>query len=192
MKTPMQTTIKDMLKERGWLFGRPDSWVKVENELITSEAFSHLSATAIRVYFRFIQKRPYKKVKDGKKKPRIIHYNEPIVFTYAEAACFGIPRSSFARALRELVKLGFIEVIHQGGTVGNGKDWSSYRLIDDWRLYGASNFIPREKKKAVSYSKSLRKFNEAKRKKKDEGKSFASAGNGTRTSAGNSTVEAKS
>jgi len=160
-------SIKNRLKERGW-YDKTNPWAKVEREFICSEALLMLSATAIRVYLRMMIKKPHRKLENGKKrgkKAEYIYDNGPIIFTYAESECFGIPRSSFARAIRELIEKGFIKILHQGGTVGNGRDWTTYELIDDWKLYGTPAFVSRTKKSIPTYSHSLRKHNENKRKK---------------------------
>ncbi len=133
-----QITIKEKLRKHGWAI---KEWAAVSGDLLYSEAFSELSATSMRVLLRFLQKRKYRK--EGKRtNKRVIYENNPIIFTYTEAECFGISRISFARAIRELIEKGFIQIEHQGGTVGNGKDWSTYRLIDDWKDYGTDKFIP--------------------------------------------------
>ena len=161
-----QMTIKSRLREKGW-YDRTSKFANITREFICSEALLMLSATAIRVYLRMLIKRPSRELKDGvrRKKPKYVYENGPIVFTYNEAECFGIPRTSFARAIRELIEKGFIKIIHPGGTVriekgGRSKDWTTYELIDDWQLWGTPDFIPRTKKSVISYSKSIKKYND--------------------------------
>ena len=93
------------------------------------------------------------------------YYNKNLTFTYSEAAAFGISPKSFARAIQDLVRKGFLKVDHQGGSF-KGYDTSSYSLIEDWRDYGNDCFKPREKKPAVQYSESLKEFNRSRRKQK--------------------------
>ena len=90
---------------------------------------------------------------------KVIYYNSDLIFTYAEAESFGISEASFRRALIELVEKGFLEVQYQGGSLGNGKDWSTYRLIDDWKLYGTPSFRPRTKTPAIQISKGFNNYN---------------------------------
>jgi len=130
----------------------------LDAELIYSDAFADLTKSSIRVLIRFLQKREFHNEGKGKNK-RIIYHNDPIVFTYHEAKCYGISRSSFHKAIGELFEKGFIEIVHQGGSIGNGKDWSRYKLIEDWKKYGTPEFKKRTKTKSVQYSDALKIYN---------------------------------
>jgi predicted transcriptional regulator len=167
-------TIKEKLKKHRWAIRE---WAAVSGDILYSEAFSVLSATSIRVLLRFIQKRKYHK--EGKRKKKVVYENNPIIFTYNEAECFSISRSSFARAIRELIEKGFIEIEHQGGTVGNGNDCSTYRLIDDWKDYGTDKFIPRVKHLVPPYNDSIKRFNEKRKKDRLAKMKFSSVRNDT-------------
>jgi predicted transcriptional regulator len=45
----------------------------------------------------------------------------------------GLSRASIARAIKDLMAKGFIQLIYQGGTYKQDK--SVYGLTDDWRLW---------------------------------------------------------
>jgi len=117
--------------------------IVIEADMFYSDAYQGLKPSSIKVLQRFLQKRTW----DNKDKK---YNNDILVFTYSEAEALGISRSQFQRSLRELFETGFIEIYHQGGQFGQGKDFSRYRLIDTWRLYGTSNFPSLKKKKGVN------------------------------------------
>lgn len=67
-------------------------------------------------------------------------------FTYSEAhTVHGIPRKSFSRGVKELHKLGFIDIEEFGG-VRAGDAWSAtrFRQSERWRNYGSSLFIEKK------------------------------------------------
>lgn len=174
----MKPTIRERLKAHGWT---TRGWAAIEHDLIYSEALATLSATAMRVLIRLLHKREYHQEGKGKKR-HIIYHKTPLAFTYQEASCLGIPRATFSRAIKDLCRVGFIEIAHQGGSIGivkekdvkekgAGMDWSTYRLIDDWKYYGTDKFIPREKiAPPLRTSRSIAKYNESGRPKHPKGK----------------------
>jgi hypothetical protein len=155
-------TVKERLKAHNWDIKRA---AFLEHDLLYSEAYNSLKPKTKDILIRFLQKREHFYEGKGKLKKRK-YYDLKFVFTYQEAACFNISGSSFKIAIRELVKKGFLEIAYQGGTIGNGKDPSRYRLIDDWRYYGTDKFIPRIKEKAVQYSDGLDLYNEERKNQK--------------------------
>jgi len=67
-------------------------------------------------------------------------------FTYTEAKLVhGIARKSFARGVKEIHNLGFIDVVKKGG-MREGSAWSAtkFRKSDRWRDYGTHRFIEKE------------------------------------------------
>lgn len=130
----------------------------LDAELIYSDAFASLTKSSIRVLIRFLQKRDFHREGRGNS-TKIVYHADPMVFTYHEAKCYGISRSSFHKAIGELYEKGFIEIVHQGGSIGNGKDWSRYKLIEDWKKYGTPEFKKRNKPKSVQYSDALKTYN---------------------------------
>jgi len=68
----------------------------------------------------------------GKAKPPL----PPFSFTYAEAEQFGLSTKQFARAIRELVVFGFLDVQHKGS--GKHKDYSMYAWSERWVGFAAT------------------------------------------------------
>jgi hypothetical protein len=93
--------------------------------------------------------------KFGRGKEWVISNKGEIFFTYDKAGnTFGISRSAFRRAIRQLVDLGFIDIIHNGG--GIMKDASKYGISDRWTEYGKQEFfkMPRPKdKRGLGFTK---------------------------------------
>lgn len=84
--------------------------------MVNSKAWLSLNGAATIVYLIFRTKCRIDKLpgKPGKRK-RVILNNSEIVFTYIEAKSrYGISKSRFRRALKELVTKGFIEIADTG------------------------------------------------------------------------------
>ncbi len=109
-----------------------------------SPAFRKLTATAILVYLEFKYRCKYAQAGS---RGRWHHVNNgELIFTYADAKKkFNITPSTFARAIGQLVKFGFIEVTHHGG--GMLKDSSKYAISERWQDYGKEEFIEKFRKK---------------------------------------------
>lgn len=120
--------------------------VYVEWELLESEAFRKLNKSSIRVLLRFLQKRTWSRIGKGKK-TKTVYDNDKLVFTYAEAFALGIKTNAFYEAVRRLVKVGFIDIEHQGGAYG--RDYSRYSFSNRWMSYGTSLFRKIEKKRSL-------------------------------------------
>ena len=111
-------------------------------------AFRKLNASSIFVLFEFLYRRKVTQVptKEGRGKEWIISNNGEIFFTYDEAENnFGIPRSTFRRAIDQLVDLGFIDITHHGG--GMMKDASKYAISERWKEYGKKEFLKKPRPK---------------------------------------------
>lgn len=118
----------------------------IEPDMYYSEAFKSLSASALRTLMRCLQKRKWDKVKMGGKK-QIVYSNDGFIFPYAEAEFLGIGTTQFWKNIKTLVRVGFLDIIHQGGWYQKHekeKDYSIYKLSVRWRQYGLANFIPVE------------------------------------------------
>jgi len=120
--------------------------VYVSWKILESKAFEKLSATAIRVLLRFLQKRTWSKIK-VKGKNTVVFDNSGLVFTYAEAEALGISRSQFHTVLKRLYEVGFIDIEHQGG--GIARDYSRYSLSNRWEKFGTADFKPVEKRRVL-------------------------------------------
>ncbi len=132
--TKMTTIDEKTLKAKGWWYGGKGHYVTIENDMMYCGAYHSLSKTSLIVLHRFLQKRTWKK------KTKEYLPNETLSFSYMEAKCFGISAPQFKRAIKELVKFGFLVVHHQGGGFGNKHDFSIYKLSGQWRLYGTPYF----------------------------------------------------
>jgi hypothetical protein len=126
--------------------GKGNIWA--EREMILSPGFHKLKATAIRVLLLFLCRRQWEKA--GRKGKWHQTNNGEILFPYYEAQKkFNISKSSFARAIDQLVEFGFIDISHLGG--GMVRDCSKYAISNRWRNYGTKDFIkksrPKDKRK---------------------------------------------
>ena len=134
----------------------------VDWEIMESEAFKNLSATAIRVLLRFLQKRKWTPSgKRGNRSRKPIYDNNGLSFTYAEAKTLGIPTSTFHVTIKTLIEVGFLDVAHQGGIHKN--DYSRYNISERWRDYGTLAFQSVGKKRVLQQGCDVR----ARMKKKD-------------------------
>jgi len=86
-------------------------------------------------------------------------------FTYEEAAKRGLTHKQFSRAIRELHRYGFIEVVHQGS--GLRENPNQYRLSERWRAYGTDTFeqieFPENKEWKKRFSVEIEKDGEVRR-----------------------------
>ena len=111
----------------------------VDWEIMESEAFKSLSATALRVFFRFLQKRKWTPSgKRGNKSRKPVYENTGLSFTYSEAETLGIPTSTFHISVKALIEVGLLDIAHQGGIYKN--DYSRYNISERWRDYGTPSF----------------------------------------------------
>jgi DNA-binding PadR family transcriptional regulator len=116
--------------------------VVIEQELLKSEVFRSSSGTGKTVYFDFRMKCRVKSVKKymRSRKERVILNNGKLEYCYSEAEKRGIPRTTFMRALNELIAKGLIDIEHSGSGGVKG-DKSLYAISERWRAYGAERFI---------------------------------------------------
>lgn len=121
----------------------------ISRRLVESDPFHKLKGTSLRVFMIFLTKRQIKKIehKPGKsKKDFYIANNGEIQFTYKEAIeKWHILRASFARAIDQLVELGFIDIAKTGS--GLHRDVSLYGISDRWENYGTDEFVSVKRKK---------------------------------------------
>ena len=120
----------------------------IHRRMHRNPAFRKLNPSSIFVLFEFLYRRKVTQVptKVGRGKEWIISNNGEIFFTYDEAENnFGIPRSTFRRAIDQLVDLGFIDITHHGG--GMMKDASKYAISERWKEYGKKEFLKKPRPK---------------------------------------------
>ena len=128
--------------------------------MLESDAIKELSASAIRVLLRFLQKRTWSTVGKGVRSRRE-YENGGLAFTYHEALSMGIKNTAFCDAIKRLIEVGFIDVEHQGGAYG--KDYSRYAISERWKDYGTETFRKVEKKRSLPPGMDVR--NNMRRKK---------------------------
>jgi len=123
--------------------------VYIETALFDSDAYKSLTKAEMRIYFEFLLKRRFGKIKGkpGKRKNnKVITNNGEITFSYAEAETKGYSRAAFRRAIDKFVSAGLIDIAHQGtgGMIGeNGKitgEPSMYAISERWKHYGTESF----------------------------------------------------
>jgi hypothetical protein len=102
-------------------------------ETLNSMAYKKLPPSAAKALPYFLGK-----VKEPWRDPE--RYNVEFPFVYGEAECYGFTRPKFARAIRALIELGFIDGIDRGGLRGEGKGCSRFRLSRRWEAYGTVKF----------------------------------------------------
>ena len=126
----------------------PSDIIVVERALLKSKAFRVLNRTAKNVFFDFLMKCRVKgrKAQPGRKSERDILNNGELEYTYSEAEKKDISRTSFMRALDELIGKGFIDVAHSGAGGVKG-DKSKYGISERWREWGTDNFIKKTRSK---------------------------------------------
>lgn len=119
----------------------------IERELFESRAFLTLTGVAPQVLIIFLGKRWFEKVGRKGKEKRFCTNCSELVFTYIEAENkYGITKSRFSRAIKDLLKKGFITIKHAGGAYQ--KDKTIYALSDQWR-YWEPGIVFEERKKEI-------------------------------------------
>jgi len=112
----------------------------IEGEMVVHSSFISLKGAAPQVLLLFrckcvMEKRPKRKPKRWR--PRILNNGE-ITFYYSEAEKRGITRPRFKRAIDELVKKGFIDIMRPGN--GFARIPTLYAISDRWRKWGTPEF----------------------------------------------------
>jgi len=118
-------------KKKGYL--RPyvkGSWVPIEDDLLLSNAFRDLQPSAVIMLLHLLRVDKMLAWKGGDS------YQGEFNLTFTEAEKLGLARATTMRAVQDLVKHGFVEVVVQGGLRSQGRTSSVYRVIDRWRSWG--------------------------------------------------------
>ena len=146
-----------------------------------------LSKTGQNVFLIFLTKRQVAKVgRKGKEKTVIVNNGE-IVFPYCEAnKKYGIPASTFSKAIDQLIEFGLIDINHHGG--GMVKDMTTYYISERWRDYGTPDFKEKTRPKDTRKLGFTAKNWEERSKKKRRNKLKISNENVTATSNKNVTA----
>jgi len=124
--------------------------IVIDKTLIRSKAFRSLNGNSIVVLFDFLMKRRIKKIKgrNGQRGETVILNNGQIEYSYTEALnkAPSISRVKFVKALDQLIKHGFIDIVKQGNGGVKG-DKSLYSISDRWKIFGTPEFIEVERRK---------------------------------------------
>lgn len=119
--------------------GARSTHIRVERKLLKSPAWFALTGAATQVLMLFLLRRQMEQVGPKGKAEWTIRNNGEIVFTYSEAEKkYGITRARFSRAIKDLVRVGFIDV-YERGTSWEHKP-SYYSISNRWRKYGKPDF----------------------------------------------------
>ena len=142
---------------------RIGEFIVIERSMFSSKAWRSLTSTSKIVLADFLCKRQMEEIKHPKRGSEwAIKNNGKITYTYAEAEKRGIPRSSFQRAIDELIAKGFISIAQSGA--GVVKAATLYWIDDRWKDYGTSRFThrrrPRKRRwtRGVGFQKGHPKF----------------------------------
>jgi len=160
----------------------------IEREMILSSAFHKLNGRAMEVLLLFLYRRQWKQA--GRKGKWYTTNNGEIVFPYKEAKKrFKIPKSSFARAIDNLIEYGFIDIAHLGG--GLIGDCTKYSISNRWRNYDTDRFVQKKRPKDTRGFGFTAKNWEEKTGRKRRIESKSGIKNDTRTSNKNDTNKSK-
>ena len=117
-------------------------FVPILNDELASTAFQALPPSAAKLYLYFKRVN----MKAGKSIP-----DTTIIFgfTYTEAEKYSFSRHTFSRAVQDLAKHGFIDIIEVGGLRGFGHSCSKYRLSKRWVSFGGLDWARDDHKQAM-------------------------------------------
>ena len=162
-----------------------------EQDMLKSKQFRVLSKTATTVYLDFCMKCRVKRtsLKNGRKKERVILNNGELVYPYSEALKKDPPitRTAFAKAIDDLVKMGFIDITHQGSG-GNKGDCSLYGISERWRNWGTSEFEEKSREKDYRKGRGLSEYWRKRKERERRERENAEFGNVGVTPASNAGV----
>ena len=113
--------------------GKTVPFVALTWELLNSKAYKQLPCSAAKILPYFLGK-----VKMDFRDPA--RYETTFPFTYSEARRLGFAKSTFAKVLKDLTRLGFIDPVTKGGLRGTGLTSSVIRLSKRWEDYGKDSF----------------------------------------------------
>ena len=148
--------------------------IRLEKNLLRSNAFRSMSKWSILVYLDFLRKRKYSQVRRKGNMDWIFTNDGEIVYPYLEAERKGIGRREFRNALDELIAKGFLDISHMG--IGgrkridnNGRvigDMTTYIISERWKNYGKPTFKPPkiERKKDTRTGRGWAVYNQKQKK----------------------------
>jgi hypothetical protein len=134
---------------------RSKHWnIRIGHDLLHSEAYKALSyAPGLKVLNFFFEKIKLEVIKRKRGKERFqFKNNGDISFTYREAEHRGLTHQQFRKALTELVRFGFIDVVLPGSALRG--DYTKFAISERWRQYETKDF----EEKKIQYSVHYRNF----------------------------------
>ena len=132
--------------------------IVIDKFTLKAEVFRSLSSIAKTVYFDFLMKCRVKTSKRMGEKVKEILNNGELEYSYGEAEARGIPRSTFRRAIDELIGKGFLDIEHSGSGGVKG-DKSLYSMSYRWIKYGTPHFEHAERPKDTRQGRGFKKGN---------------------------------
>ena len=146
----LATQMSDQAKKAAWIQAHQKTWggfTGLPNRMVDHPAYAALSsAAAVRCVTWFWQEARYERVKKkpGQDSPigridKIIN-NGQISFTYQQARWRGMSSPRFARVLKELHRLGFIDVRPEDLGRGVKGKFTRYFISARWQKYGTLQF----------------------------------------------------
>jgi len=140
-----------MSKEANW----KRSGVYLEPDVLNSVAWAKLTLKDRDVFLMFRRKR-FRKKKKGrslrrKEDPYETLNDGKITMTYREAKAAGISSTSFNRALKKLIDVGFIDIVKPGHISQHveARRPTLFGESERWRKYDTPEFKPSPRKKAT-------------------------------------------
>lgn len=121
----------------------------LSRDLIASKAYWKLTGKEKNVFLVFYLKRQLHDNRTKQKfrirddSAKMVRNNGEIIFTYAEAAGYGISKSTFTRCIDRLVEVGMLDIAEQGGE----NEPTKYAISDRWMQYGKEGFVEKKRKK---------------------------------------------
>ncbi len=141
-------------------------------EMLYSEAFRALTVSSVHLLFRFMQKRTWNSKKGGKREYVYSDYeNGGLKFPYSEAKILGFPESTFNRSIDQLCEYGFLTIEYTGGTLGDKKDYTRFKYLENWKDYGKAVYVPGKRPKLIKTSSGFQKINIARKLNKSKSQS---------------------
>ena len=119
---------------------KSQTWsIRISYQILHSQAYKEISyCPALKLLTWFYEKIKVLVNKGRRGKHRYQVIDGDISFTYLEAKLRGLSCQQTSKGLRELHRLGFID-IKQPGSALRG-DWTRYSISDRWKHFGTDQF----------------------------------------------------
>jgi len=108
-------------------------FVALPYDLINSAAYRELPSSAAKALPYF-----FAKVKIPYRDPQ--RYGLEFSLSYSEGKKYGFATATFARVIRDLVRLGFVDPVDKGGLRSDGNSYNIFLLSRRWENFGKPDF----------------------------------------------------